>query len=253
MISQSNVEEFLRRLLSTRALPKNAIRATIVPEQNMVVLFVANQRVSTQASRGNVSERQIANIRSALEKQFGTAIRVAYFASTEFESVLKLVRNTIAQSLGIISTSDDSMLIPVGDNRYKVRIGTERPSEDALSNLASLIRPLLMNINGELSEIEFTYHPRELPISAPSVLRLAQIHAPVTLAALDRVIRTTHSVDFDVRDLRRTLDRLRKARAIAYLSGSYVLTDSGLSALPKQRGRNAGDVQRALVLGRRRW
>jgi hypothetical protein len=93
----------------------------------------------------------------------------------------------------------------------------------------------------------------QLPLTDLLVLREIKTYQPLDYDALLTKLKDLR-VSFEEIDLKRMLDKLRKAKMIIRShSGRYSVTERALSSIPHGNHRNSSDIQRLLDLGRRKW
>ncbi len=104
----------------------------------------------------------------------------------------------------------------------------------------------------EIADVSFP-KKGQLPLTDLLVLKEIKTYQPLDYDAVLAKLRDLR-VSFEEIDLKRMLDKLRKAKMIIRShSGKYIVTEYALSLIPHGNRRNSSDIQRLLELGKRKW
>lgn len=104
----------------------------------------------------------------------------------------------------------------------------------------------------EVGEVSFS-QAGNIVLTDLLLLREIKFHQPVSYDALFEGLQSLKIV-FEEADLKRMLDKLRKAAMIIRSQrGLFCVTEEALGSIPHGNYHNSSDVKRLLELGRRKW
>lgn len=126
---------------------------------------------------------------------------------------------------------------------------TDFPDLQAVSSVARELFQLFGLQNPEVAYLGGVDYPTSL-----ALLRAIKVSAPISKEALAHVLWGDKAAVGEVKWLQRKLDGLRKQGLIQRSKdGMYSLTSDGLVTAPHGKYRSSSDVERALLLARKKW
>ena len=184
--------------------------------------------------------------RSAKEADLGYSV---VFAVDDAKARLDTAVDSVVKALVGDAVSHVRVDVARSGN-VRISLTLERSSPEARIGLEKLLGSLISRKGLALVECAIVE-----PLGRLSDLRLLRVVkrlAPCdgdqVATEVERVLRTAVSG----KAMQHRLDALRQRGLLAHVgNGAHVLTLSGLSALPSEKGRTASDVERALTLGKR--
>jgi len=140
------------------------------------------------------------------------------------------------------------------DGRTDVWLDTTAPSgldaQVLVTHVNELLGDYLVKVGLRLHHV---YWQGSLIPSSANVLRTVKVLGPASADDIAQYLEGKGYSSIPGRWLKSQLDGLRRRGFIAWHDDKYIITASGLSLLPRSRGRTGSDVERTLVLGRRQW
>lgn len=216
-----------------------------------IVLEIPVSSIAKKATAQLTSRRQIAHLQGLLAKKFGSQVEIAFRQTQPYADLEAGLRaQLLLRWAGLVE--DVYMSFPAGDTVYVWVIlggGIEHGTEAELRlQIQEFVRDSTLTLLG----LEFVGRDRPLP-SIASILRAVKLHAPVTVYKLVQMLRDE---EFSVPDegwLSKKLDLARKKGLVVRESrGAYLVTATGLAIVPSSRSGSSTDIDRILLLARRK-
>jgi hypothetical protein len=204
---------------------------------------------------GAITERACAMLKNRLASDVGIPVSIRVLTGEANEVVAAAIRKSASIVLGnvfeetIVSVSPSNcvdVIVIVND----VEFASIKPIRDDVVFRSGL---LLKAMDLSLRHLCFGSLSDATPTDA-QIFRLLFAMAPVTPADLETGLTAAGHTVPSIEWLKRRLDRLTREKFILWQEGDeFVLTEKGVSSLPRSLNRNSPDIQRALALARRRW
>lgn len=215
-----------------------------------IILYVPRNKVSTYAKQGFTSEQQLTNLKIKLRSIYNREIEhilIEPEVDINLEEAVRTILN-IAFPEDIISFH-----MSINENRVgSCWVETTSSDAEVQQRMHDKLANILEGTGVKLDSVHWSNVGHELP-SLPSLLRLLKVIQPASLDEITRRLSLTYS-SVNQSWANNKLDQLRKKKLLLRDSSErYVLTTSGLSAVPSGINRNSSDIARALELGSKRW
>jgi hypothetical protein len=225
------------------------------PSSETILLVVHEDAISETAAASKTSRRQLTYLKNSIARDLGLDVEIQISkgkAQEDLESgltaLLKHSFPDIVQDCFISSLESgfaDVWLAGVS----KGTIASDKSRND----LKETISEYLKLFGAKLRHLHFGDEEPNVPTPV-AILKLIKVLAPVHLQELEGKLKAANATLPSAAWLRGKLDLLRKQGLILRRQdGQYVVTSSGLAVIPHTKTRTSSDVQRALVLGRRKW
>jgi hypothetical protein len=220
---------------------------------NSIFMEIPSDRVRDKASGFHTSHRQLAILRRDLATRFHLSAIFIIRTSQELIDLEAGLRAILFRRFpGCVSDCYFS-INPAGSAHIYVTVTNQ--CDDATANaLHAAIVSFLTQANLHAESVDLVNVSETQP-SIAAILRSIKALAPVTIGEI-----SSHLSGRDFRWpsghwLSGKLDYARKQGLLLRdKNGSYVLTAAGLDAVPHTRSRSSSDIERMLLLGRRkRW
>jgi hypothetical protein len=144
-------------------------------------------------------------------------------------------------SLAVIVKQSDT-------NKLEITLFVKRLETTPINNE---IKDFLMKFP-EVSGVSFVRLGQVL-LTDKIVLKTIKILQPIKQEILLKKLQHSN-VFFESPELNPILDKLRKQKMIIRSqTGSYSVTEKALSKIPNGKKKNSSDIQRVLVLGKKKW
>jgi hypothetical protein len=225
------------------------------PNSETVLLVVHEDAVSEIATTGKTSRRQLTYLKNSIARELGLDVEIQISkgkAQEDLEAGLTaLLKHRFPNAVQdcFISSLESGFADIWLAGVSKEAIATDK-SRRALKEAIS---EYLKLFSAKLRQLHFGDEEPNVPTSV-AILKSIKVFAPVHLHELEANLRTANAILPSASWLRGKLDLLRKQGLILWRQdGQYVVTSSGLAVIPHTKTRTSSDVQRALVLGRRKW
>ena len=219
------------------------------------LFFVPSDCVGEKVGRGRTSSRQMNRLQTDIRKRLGLTVawviledrRVIPIEAALLAAISARYPGTVSRVL--LTTPDVSPISVWAESSLPQ---SQRPSEKDLQHIATKV----MDAFGFGRPIVSYSDAEQRPTDA-AILRSIKKHSPVTAETLASMLQTGARRIPQMRWLQNRLDVLRRngfiIRELRDTYATYVMTELGLEAVPRGRGRSNSDVERALALGRRSW
>jgi hypothetical protein len=218
-------------------------------------LIVFENSISETANAGKVSRRKLAFLKRAVMEKLGIEVEILISKGQAHEdleagltSLLKhRYPNTIQDCF--ISSLEGAVADVWFAGMAKDAIASDKSRRD----LKEAVSEYLKLYGTTLRQLHFGDQEPSVPTPI-AILKAIKVLAPVDVHKLETVLKTANATLPSASWLWGKLDLLRKQGLILRRhDGQYVATSSGLAVIPHTKSRTSSDVQRALVLGRRKW
>lgn len=218
---------------------------------NTLVLEIPLKTVKETSGKGYTSKRQLAHLRRLMREKFSVNVVTAFRQEHQLDSLeagleALLVRRFPGDVSGVYMSfvTGDSAQIWVSLKSETMDASVLQISEQAQDYLGAAAL--------KVEDIEFISPSAPEP-SIAAILRALKVLSP---ARVDAVLEYLKSRGFFIpndRWLSRRFDVARKkGLVIREHRGTYVLTTAGLALVPHSRSRSSTDVERMLILSRRK-
>ena len=219
------------------------------PTDEMVLLYIPREKVGPRVSPGYTSFRQIDNLRKKIEANYSVTSQAILAASSdhqELESAFHQLLNRRFDGKVVsffISFREESLV----DSWIEASALNEALEREISAHIEALYKESSLTIRN----IYWLRSSADLP-TVPALMRLVKAHQPVSAEKLVQLLVGDYP-SIDERWLKHRLDALRRKDLVIWQKpGCYALTALGVSVVPTGKRRSSSDIQRALVLGRRR-
>jgi hypothetical protein len=247
----SKAIEQVREWLRKKRFPAQ-VSILDAPQPGVVLVFVPSLVVAQKKAGGKTSVRQMAHLRRMAHGDL--AIDIEFRVGTDdglhdIESgLIAVVREALSrQEVHAFVTSS---LKGMTDVWIDAQVKERGPSRVPAARVTEVVRDYLSKVGLTLHQV---YWQGSMVPSSVNLLRVVKVLEPVTVGRIAEYLQRKDYLGVPVRWVKAQLDRLRRDGLIAWRQNEYVITASGLSLLPSSRGPASSDIERALVLGRRRW
>jgi hypothetical protein len=219
---------------------------------NTIVLDVPISKVGKQAGNGLTSKRQLSYLEGELKKKYGVNV-IVLFRQSEFEfyegTLKKLLENMYPDSIEWLYLSNSV------ENSIQVWVClSDENSKEKSLQIKSQIYKILKIFKLGLINIDFLISDKPEP-SIAAILRSIKILEPVNLGQIkDYLENKEYRALDDDSWLLKKLDTARKKGLILRdpTKGYYMLTSTGLDVVPFSRSKNSSDIERILLLSKRK-
>lgn len=220
------------------------------PSQKLV-LEIPRSKVASKSSVGQTSRRQLSILAKEIQRKFGLQLLIALRESEQNADLEAGLRAMLMRALpGTLL--DAFMSFPAADRAF-VWIETAHQldggkTEEVRDNAQDFLRAARIVCEG----VDFLAPIASEP-SLAAVLRSVKPLAPVAIVDLEADLRRRGFSWPSEKWLASKLDAARK-RGLVYRrkDGAFVLTADGLVTVPHTRSRTSSDVERMLLIARRR-
>ena len=205
-------------------------------------------------SASNATDRAIAMLEGRLLRDLKVSVTVNRLVGESDEAVANILLKALAKSL---SEGLADVVIAIDNQQCDViivvRSATDLPDDADRKKVHRKIDKILEAVDLEVGTVLFAL----LGGDSPSEYQLIRHISTLSPVSVERLAQSLQKDDLHVpstRWLNRQLDELSRRKLVKFQAdGGFVLTETGLSVLPRLEHRNSPDVQRALALARRRW
>ena len=224
------------------------------PNQPEVVVSIPESSLAEKASKERTSHHQLAILRAQIFRQLGLKIEFVFIRDAlqqKIEAGLNaLIQSRYSGQIGAAFLSAQNHAnYDVWIEQTAEGIGDFRLPEgfmDAASGYFSLV-------GANLGAVRIIGAQTKAP-SFSVILRSAKRLSPVGVDDLRNLLEELGFIVPTAGWLESKLDTLRRRNLLVRLkTGQYVLSESGLIAVPITKTRNSSDIERALALGRGKW
>lgn len=225
--------------------------ATIIdgPQPGWLLVFVPATSVGQKKSKGKTSNRQMAHLKRIARRDLAIDLEFQVTAG-EREADIEAGLCALLREI-LLKPEAKAFLTSAPNGRTDVWIDIPAPNAQLLvNNVNKLLGDYLNKVGLSLHQI---YWQGSLIPSSVSVLRAVKILGPTSADKIASYLEGKGYPSIPGRWLKSQLDNLRRRGFLVWYDDKYVITDSGLTLMPRSRGRTGSDVERALVLGRRHW
>lgn len=246
MSSYNDIQKFLktRGAKFISAFRLNELSGTLLLE-------VPLDHIREKAGRGFTSKRQLSSLGRAIEEKFHLRVLVAVRDSEQLLGLESGLRSVLLHRYPNHVT-DTYMSFPTGDTTLVWVVLKEPPDELMTREIQGHINSFLSDAGLTCENIEFLTPSSVVP-SLPAILRSVKIKAPVDLAGIMDDLTKKGLFCPNERWLSGKLDSARKrGLLVRSRTGVYSLTSLGLEAVPHTRSRTSSDIERILLLAKRR-
>lgn len=246
MSNIGDIDTFLKQREATyiSAIRVNELAQTLLVE-------IPLDLVRSKAGPGVTSKRQLLYIKRELEVRFGLTVLVSFRQSQELNNLEVGLNAILHKRFGGI-VLDSYLSFPQGDSALAwvfLAVQVEPETEDTIRDH---VVNCLAQAGVSCGNVELVGPIKPEP-SIAAILRSIKKLAPVNLTALEADLQRKDMQSPSMRWLASKLDWARKrGLVIRNTNGSYALTASGLALVPNTRSRSSSDVERMLLLAKRR-
>lgn len=220
--------------------------------QKEVLIFLPKSVIAKVKSHTKTSIRHMSHIKRMAQNELGVKVDFRIMVDendSNIESGLCAIVRSFFQNLSV-----NAFLISSPQGKTDVWIEGITPinvdTKNMLSRLHDVIGDYFEKVGLSLHQIY--WEGPHVP-SFAGLLRAVKVTAPATPDEISKHLAAKGYSSIPSRWLSSRLDGLRRDGLIIWYDGKYVVTTSGLSLLPKSRGRLGSDVERSLALARRQW
>lgn len=216
-----------------------------------VFLEIPVNLLRSKAGRGFTSRRQLSYLRRDLAARFGLRGVLVLRVSQELTDLESGLRALLVRKFPTY-VSDFYMSFPTGADAQAWVVLKQSTDDKSTEGIRKSIREFLAEAKLSIESLEFLVADRPEP-SIPAILRSVKALSPADIGAI-----VTHlgKRGFGCPSDRWMAGRLDLARKHGFLvrdkRGHFVLTALGLDLVPHTRSRSSTDVERMLLLARRK-
>lgn len=205
-------------------------------------------------SANNATDRAIAMLEGRLLRDLKVSVTVNRLVGESDEAVANILLKALAKSL---SEGLADVVIAIDNQQCDViivvRSANDLPDDADRKKIHRKIEKILEVVDLEVGTVLYALLRGDSP-SEYQLIRHISTLAPVSVERLAQSLQKDELHVPSTRWLNRQLDELSRRKLVKFqANGGFVLTEAGLSVLPRLEHRNSPDVQRALALARRRW
>ena len=228
-----------------------ALVARLDESSQTAFIEASTATIGERADDESASKYQLVRLAQEIRRRFSVRVVLLYRAPPEYSEVEARVRDLLT-SRWQDSVSDAHLSFQTQDKAFARITAKQQLSPTNVSELSAAVRDLLAEIGITLTGTEYT---RPIPEAPPiaAILRAVKTLAP---AKIENIVNHLQSRGFDrptERSIRNALDTARKQGLVIWQQpGSYILTAQGLDFVPHTKTRSSSDVERILLLGKRR-
>jgi len=216
-----------------------------------VFLEIPVDRIKERAEPGYTSRNQISRLRSFLEQKLGFRVIVVSRLSRELNDIETGLRALLLRKFPD-SVYDVSTSFHVGTNVFVWVVLKNLLEQGALDEIIYHTSAYLKSAEFIVEGIEFV-SPAQPEPSIAAILRTVKRKAPAQLSDIFSDLGSRGLRCPSEKWLATKLDSARKKGwMIRNANGSYVLTAQGISLVPISKSRSSSDIERMLLLARRR-
>lgn len=216
-----------------------------------ILLYVYKEKVSNRVKPGFTSARQLTNLKKRVANKYSRRVEIVFTqdeSQSDLESAFYQLLNRKFDDK-IISLVISSRNVGIIDAYMEVTSLTEALKQD----IAQHFETILTEGELKLGWIDWLDSPCELP-TLVALLRVLKEQQPIGSEQLIAIMQDPYP-SISYKWLKNKLDQLRKKGLVMRqrVNGTYALTSDGLHAVPSGARKTSSDIDRALVLGRKRW
>ncbi|MGP5327679.1 hypothetical protein [Vreelandella titanicae] len=218
---------------------------------NVIVLYIPNDRISEKANPGYVSKTQLENLANKLSNNYSVSTEIIYVNTKKLDEIGQGVEILLkAKFEDIIEEANFTFLTA---NKVNAWLKSKTVDEVKEKEIKIYLKSIFFDSGIQHVDIQWIGELEKLP----SFIELLVMTKRLQPVLLDTYI-LKFSVDYqniNEKWLNRQLDKLIKKGLIVRdsITKKYSLTGKGLGVIPNVFSRNNSDIIRALDLGRREW
>lgn len=207
--------------------------------------------IRDHADNESASRYQLTRLAHAIARRFSVRTALIYRPPAEFAEIEAQLRSKLAEKWASY-VEDVYLSFATGKEAFAWITSKDPVTADVLSQIIKEVSDHLAAREIALSGSELVVADSEPPSQA-AILRAVKALAP---ASIEQVIDHLEKREFSrpsERSVRNTLDSARKRGLVVWHEpGRYTLTSSGLDFVPHTRTRTSSDIERILLMARRR-
>ena len=221
-------------------------------KQREILVFLPKSVVGKIKASNKTSIRHMGYIKRMAFNDLGVEIQFRILSDVNYSDIesglCAIIRNHLQ------SQDVKAFLISSLEGKTDVWLESISPIIIEENNLYSQLKEIIVEYLNKvgLSLHQVYWDGPHVP-SSVGILKVVKILAPVAPDEILKRLAISGYSNVPLRWLTSRLDSMRRNGLIAWFDGQYVVTNAGLSLLPKSRGRLGSDVERALALARRQW
>lgn len=245
----SNLPPVQQFLISKGASFVSSVR--INDQSNTVLLEIPHDRVRSTSGGGFTSKRQLTFLSRAIEKKFDLHVIIAFRVTRQQDDIVAGLRAILFSKYPDL-ISDVFASFPTQNTALVWVEEKELPDKEATANITSLVREFLIGLEVECGGVEII-GPALPEASTAAILRSVKILAPVDLPQIVINLKRRGFGCPSDKWLVARLDSARKRGLVLRSSnGYYSLSAQGVDLVPRSRSRSSSDIERMLLLAKRR-
>jgi hypothetical protein len=218
------------------------------------IVYILETAIGTRVTKNTTSKRQLKYLQKAIKEELGINVEFLLHRGAEQDQLEADLNRLFKKNFGRIIR--DSFISFPEHNSVEIWLDLEdvplvrsRLQEDMVQTAIQYLELFDLKLAG----LHLTGLGRELP-SKIVILRAVKASAPSTIDDIKRFLESNGFAVPSFPWLNGKLDVLRKNKMlIRQEDGSYVMTEIGLRFVPHGAFRSSSDIERALVLGRKKW
>jgi hypothetical protein len=205
-------------------------------------------------SECNATDRAVAMLENRLLRDLKLTVAVKRLAGAANDALSSTLLKALAKQFG---TKLADVVLSVDGDECDVVIVVQDvedlPDDAVRKRILRRVTTILETLGFDTQSVLYAVLRGDAP-SEYQLLRHISVLAPVQSGALLVSLREDSLHVPSVRWLDRQLDRLTRQNLVKFQKEiGFVLTEDGLSYLPRLEHRNSPDIQRALALAKRNW
>ena len=226
-------------------------RVTLDESARSVFIHISLDSLSDKVHGGKTSWRQLSYVKTYLRSLFDIDVIPVFFVSGALEGIEPGLQAVLVSKYPDYITG---IYISYRDRNHAsvwlVSKCTE--SADIKAKIQEQVIDYLSNVDVNVEGLEFLGCNKP-QVTLAALLRAIKLLAPVSIPLMAEYLRSVGFNGTSELDLARQLDGVRKKGFVLRdQQERYTLTTDGVGAVPHTRSRSSSDVQRMLLLARRR-
>jgi hypothetical protein len=240
----------IRQWLSSRGLAFIS-DVKLYEHSQKLVLEIPRAKLAAKSGAGFTSMRQLALLAREIKRRFGLEVLIALRENEQSADIEAGLRAVLARTFpGVLQ--DAFISYPEADRAFVWIVPAQAIDEGKSAEVHASAVSFLQSVGINCEGVEFLAPLAPEPSTA-AVLRSIKLLAPADIAALAVDLKRRGFSYPSEKWLAARLDAARKrGLLIRRKDGAFVLTADGLLVVPHTRSRRSSDVERMLLLARRR-